>query len=130
MADPANDVGTFLATLRQLALRHSLKKQGGRGAGEQGSGVAEVFFTPAPLPSSTPAHLRALEKLFLDEYCKASDRGEGFRLRATWYEAVGLMRKALRSFARSPFSPLPLAMVAEAWACLEELPSAGGNKVE
>jgi aminoglycoside phosphotransferase (APT) family kinase protein len=103
MADPANDVGTFLATLRQLALRQSLKAKG-----------------DAPSTARTE-WLLALEKRFLDDYCTASDRGEGFRLRATWYEAVGLMRKALRGFGRSPFSPLPDAMVAEAWNCLRSI---------
>ena len=103
MADPANDVGTFLATLRQLALRQSLKAKG-------------------DAPSAARAEwLLALEKRFLDDYCIASDRGEGFRLRANWYEAVGLLRKALRGFARSPFSPLPGVMVAEGWNCLAEL---------
>jgi aminoglycoside phosphotransferase (APT) family kinase protein len=117
MADPANDVGTYLATLRQLAVRQSLKSRGDEAS------VARAEW------------LLALEKYFLDEYCAAhggaahggaaGDRGEGFRLRAVWYEAVGLLRKALRGFGRSPFSPLPGAMVAEAWRCLAELPSAG-----
>jgi hypothetical protein len=131
MADPANDVGTFLATLRQIACRQSLKKQGGRGAEEQGRteerGISPAPISEAALPRDvlyrrSPAVLLVLEERFLDDYCTASDRGEGFRLRATWYEAVGLMRKALRGFGRSPFSPLPGALVAEAWRCLAELP--------
>jgi aminoglycoside phosphotransferase (APT) family kinase protein len=106
MADPANDVGTFLATLRQLAVRQSLKAH-------------------ADSPSTArAAWLLALEGRFLDEYCGASGSGEGFHMRAIWYEAVGLLRKALRSFGRSPFSPLPVAMVAEAWNCLADLPPA------
>jgi hypothetical protein len=132
MADPANDVGTFLATLRQLAIRQSLKSKGSgwrRRAEEQGSRGDKDLFTPAPHYPSPPALLMALEKLFLDEYCAVSDRGDGFRLRATWYEAVGLMRKALRGFGRSPFSPLPDMMVAEAWECLAELPAAGMRSV-
>lgn len=106
MADPANDVGTFLATLRQLALKQSLKAHG-------------------DAPSAGRAQwLLALEKRFLDEYCAASSRAQGFYLRARWYEAVGLMRKALRAFGRSPFSPLPGALTAQAWDCLAELPPA------
>lgn len=104
MADPANDVGTFLATLRQLAVRQSLKAH-------------------ADAPSiARAAWLLALEKRFLDDYIGSSGEGDGFHLRATWYEAVGLLRKALRAFGRSPFSPLPSAMVAEAWRCLADLP--------
>jgi hypothetical protein len=115
MADPANDVGTFLATLRQLALRQSLKAHEAAATTVAAHGVS---------PSAARAEwLLALEKRFLDEYCTASSRGEGFRLRATWYEAAGLMRKALRGFGRSPFSPLPMAMVAEAWTCLAEIAS-------
>lgn len=107
MADPANDVGTFLATLRQLALRQSLKARGDAEA------------------ASRAEWLLALEKHFLEEYCMASNRGQDFHLRATWYQAAGLMRKTLRAFGRSPFSPLPGAMVAEAWRCLAELPPPG-----
>jgi thiamine kinase-like enzyme len=113
MADPANDVGTFLATLRQMAVRQALKSR-----------------QPAPA-AARGAWLLSLEKEFLAEYClarasrRASPHAEVFRLRATWYEAVGLLRKALRGFGRSPFSPLPGALVAEAWRCLSDLPSPG-----
>jgi hypothetical protein len=47
--------------------------------------------------------------------------GPEFRRRAAWYEAVALLRKALRSFGRSPFSPLPALLIAEAWDCLKDL---------
>jgi aminoglycoside phosphotransferase (APT) family kinase protein len=106
LADPANDVGTFLATLRQMALKQALKAHG-----------------DAPSAARTQ-WLLALERRFLDEYCAASSRGKEFYLRATWYEAVGLMRKALRAFGRSPFSPLPGELVALAWGCLADLPPA------
>jgi hypothetical protein len=66
--------------------------------------------------------LCALEDRFLDEYCAASSSSGDFRLRAVWYEAVALMRKALRSFSRSPRSPLVGALVEEAWSCLAALP--------
>ncbi|RPI25686.1 MAG: hypothetical protein EHM70_19805 [Chloroflexota bacterium] len=107
MADPANDVGTFLATLRQLAIRQSLKSHGR---------------DPA---SARSAWLLTLENHFLDDYCTASQRDDGFRKRAAWYEAVALVRKALRGFGRSPFSPLPGALAAEAWNCLPDLNPSG-----
>jgi hypothetical protein len=104
MSDPANDVGVFLATLRQLSCWQSHKA-----GGDDDS-------------SSRAAWLLALEKRFLDAYGLAAGQDEAFRLRATWYQAAGLMRKALRGFGRSPFSPFPGILVEEAWRCLEELP--------
>lgn len=94
MADPAVDVGTFLATLRQQGLRRSLKAES-----REGTYVV-------------------LEGRFLDAYCAVSGRGADFRSRAAWYQAAALLRKAQRSFARSPRSPLPAGLVAEAWRCL------------
>lgn len=105
MADPATDIGTYLATLRQLGIHQSLKARGRVAA------------------DARTRWLRALEDQFLDAYCVASAGGPGFRLRATWYEAVALMRKALRAFARSPRSPMPIAQVEEGWRCLAELPA-------
>lgn len=107
MADPASDVGTYLATLRQLGIWQSLRANG--------SAAAQV----------RKAWLRALEDRFLEEYCKAANESADFRRRAIWYEAVGLMRKAIRAFARSPRSLMPSAQVEEAWHCLETLPAAG-----
>jgi aminoglycoside phosphotransferase (APT) family kinase protein len=107
MADPANDVGTFLATLRQLGIRHRLKQRGAATA------VLRVRW------------LLAQEQQFLDAYCAASARAPEFRLRAAWYEAAALLRKALRAFGRSPRSPLPAALAEEAWRCLAELPASG-----
>ena len=105
MSDPANDVGTFLATLRQLGIRQSLKARGSSAA------VARSHW------------LRELEQRFLDAYCAASERASEFQLRATWYEAAALMRKALRGFGRSPRSPMPAALAAEAQRCLDLLPA-------
>jgi aminoglycoside phosphotransferase (APT) family kinase protein len=98
MADPAADVGNFLATLRQLGIRQALKQR---------------------RPHTRRQDLAALEELFLSEYLAARPCHANFRLRATWYQAVALLRKALRSFARSPRSPLPALLVAEAWRCLQ-----------
>ena len=104
MADPASDVGTFLASLRQLNIRQALKSQRNPGV---------------PVTGSPPASwLRALEQQFLDAYCATSGRRPEYRLRATWYEAVALLRKAVRAFARSPYSPLPSALVMEGAAVL------------
>jgi hypothetical protein len=106
MADPATDIGTYIATLRQLGIHQALKARG-----------------RAPSAARTD-WLRALEDRFLDQYCIESGYGEPFRLRAIWYEAVALMRKALRGFARAPRSPMPLAQVEEAWRVLATLPPA------
>lgn len=106
LADPASDVGNFMATLRQLAIRQGLKARA--------------------VPQAALARtrwLRALEQEFLDRYSASSGRNELFRLRTTWYESAALLRKALRAFGRSPHSNLPAALVEEAWACLAALPS-------
>ena len=107
MADPASDIGTYLATLRQLGIHQALKAHGSAAS------------------AARTRWLRALEDRFLEEYCAVSGFSTGFRLRATWYEAVALMRKALRGFARAPRSPMPLAQVEEAWRILATL---GGGR--
>lgn len=93
VADPASDVGTFLATLRQLRIKH----------------------TPA-----TPAdgELLALGDAFLRAYLAARGAGRALADRARWHESVALTRKALRAYARAPFSPLPLRLAEAAHACL------------
>jgi aminoglycoside phosphotransferase (APT) family kinase protein len=102
MADPAVDVGTFLATLQQMQVKQILKNHGE--------------------PARSTAWMPDLKQQFLDAYCRASDSPSVFLQRAAWYEAVGLLRKAIRGFERSPFSPLPAALVAEAWKGIETLP--------
>ncbi|MFN8568921.1 MAG: phosphotransferase [Kouleothrix sp.] len=104
MADPATDIGTYLATFRQFGIHQALKARGSAAA------------------QARSAWLRALEDAFLDAYVAASGFGEGFYPRARWYEAVALMRKALRAFSRAPQSPMPLAQVEAAWELLHELP--------
>jgi hypothetical protein len=108
MSDPANDVGVFLATMRQLSRWQAMK------AGGDSLSVSRSIW------------LLALEKRFLDAYCRSADLDDAFRLRAIWYQAAGLMRKALRGFGRSPFSPFPGILVEEAWHCLADLP--GGKR--
>jgi aminoglycoside phosphotransferase (APT) family kinase protein len=106
MADPAADVGNFLATLRQLGIRQALKQR-----------------------QPHTQRLAALEELFLTEYLAARPCHANFRLRATWYQAVALLRKALRSFARSPRSPLPALLVEEAWRCLQREEMVNGERL-
>jgi aminoglycoside phosphotransferase (APT) family kinase protein len=101
MADPAVDVGTFLATLQQMKVKQTIKNRG----------------KPAQCTNWMPD----LKRQFLEAYCSASGYPSGFSQRAAWYEAVGLLRKAIRGFERSPFSPLPAALLAEAWKGLETL---------
>ncbi|MCV2491800.1 hypothetical protein OF117_20850 [Geodermatophilus sp. YIM 151500] len=105
-ADPAGDVGTFLATLRQHALRALLARR----------------LTPAAARARA-----ALAEEFLDAYLAAAGgtRDPGLRRRITWYEAVALERKALRCFARAPRSPLTGALVAAGHGRLDRL---GGGR--
>jgi aminoglycoside phosphotransferase (APT) family kinase protein len=109
-ADPASDVGTFLASLRQSGRMQLLQATGAPG--------------PAAVAAARRGWLQTLEGRFLDEYCAARDLDPGFRWRAGWYEAAALLRKALRAFARSPRSPVPAALSEEAWRCLAALPPA------
>jgi hypothetical protein len=110
MADPAADVGNFLASLRQAELRQAL-----RARKQAGAGVGVPVLEPLPT---------ALEEEFLAAYAAARHTSTNFPRRAAWYEAVALLRKALRSFGRSPRSPLPALLVQEAWRCLAALPRA------
>jgi aminoglycoside phosphotransferase (APT) family kinase protein len=95
MADPALDVGTFMASLRQ----RSSKACGSTRSDMDGS-------------------MRALECSFLDSYCHGAGVDADFRQRAAWYEAFALLRKAQRAFARSFRSPVPGTLVDEARRCL------------
>lgn len=98
ISDQATDVGTFLATLRQLATRHALA---GRSA-------------------AATARLAGLATVFLEAY--VSSRGDApTRVRVQWQEAVALERKAQRAFARAPGAPLAAALVAEAHRSLDQL---------
>ncbi|HEX2235456.1 MAG TPA: aminoglycoside phosphotransferase family protein [Actinomycetota bacterium] len=95
MADPASDVGTFVASLRQADVRRSLRS--------------------APRP---PTPLRPLEGRFLRAYLDAAPSSDAVLERAGWYVAAALLRKAQRSFARSLVSPLPGALTRQALGCL------------
>jgi aminoglycoside phosphotransferase (APT) family kinase protein len=99
MADPALDVGTFLASLRQLGSRGRLKARGD--------------------PSARRTGVECLEVEFLDAYVAAAAEDGPFRLRARWYESFALLRKARRAFLRSVRSPLPQMLVDEASLCLK-----------
>jgi hypothetical protein len=109
MADPAVDVGTFLATLQQMQVKQILKNRG--------------------MPVHCSTWMPDLKEQFLDTYCMLSNAPSGFIQRAGWYEVVGLLRKAIRGFERSPSSPLPAALIAAAWGILETLPPPSGNRV-
>jgi aminoglycoside phosphotransferase (APT) family kinase protein len=106
-ADPATDVATFLATLRQLRIRASLKSPKLAAAVESSGWLL-------------PAH-----QAFLDNYAATRPDAEDFRRRTAWFEAQALLRKAQRGFARSIQSPLPAALIGEAWRCLDALPARG-----
>jgi hypothetical protein len=98
VADQATDVGTFLATLRQHAVRHRLSRH-----------------------RRSPADAAAVAAIFLENYLDHRIPGAVDVARIRWHEAVALERKALRAFARAPRSPLPAALVAAANTCLDTL---------
>jgi aminoglycoside phosphotransferase (APT) family kinase protein len=101
-ADPAGDVGTFLATLRQHTLRRVLARR---------------------VTAADARAQAALAEVFLDEYVEAARAAPdaGLRRRIAYYEAVALERKALRCFARAPRSPLTRGLVAQGHARLDRL---------
>nr|WP_238345252.1 aminoglycoside phosphotransferase family protein [Actinopolymorpha cephalotaxi] len=101
VAHPAGDLGTFLASLTQQAVR----------CGLVGGGPADADL------------LAVLGEEFLTAYFRARGGGDDpvARLQARWYEAVALERKALRAFARAPRSPLSGALATEAHRCLDKL---------
>ena len=89
IADPAYDVGNFVASLRQHGIR------------------------------TNPAGARAAEVLATTFVSAYTDRarpvvGEAFLARVDFYVGVALVRKALRAFARDPLSEEPLRYVEEA----------------
>ena len=97
ISDPAEDVGTFLASLRQLGVR----------AAAGGNRKSDHLVT-------------SLGSAFLEAY---SERGEGdlrpLSQRARCYEALALWRKAYRSFQRHPRSYLPHPLLSAAQGVLE-----------
>ena len=104
MADPALDVGTFMASLRQTSLKacHST-------------------------PSDMDGSMRGLERSFLDSYCHSADVDADFRQRAVWYQAFALLRKAQRAFTRSFRSGVPGRLVDEARHCLLSAEAGGSS---
>lgn len=98
ISDQAGDVGAFLASLRQLAVRH------------------ELWGRPHPASSA----LSSLGERFLEVYLAAAGR-QPLRPLIRWHEAVALERKALRAFSRAPRSLLPVALVEQANCCLDQL---------
>ena len=107
MADPALDVGTFMASLRQLGCRRSPKAR-------------------RPTVSNMDRWM-CLERSFLDSYCRSTDVDDDFRQRAVWYEAFALLRKAQRAFARSFRSPVAGLLVDEARLCLLSVEARGAS---
>ena len=99
ISDQAGDVGTFLASLRQLAVRRLTAKA-----------------RPA-----LAVDLLDLAAIFRSTYLRHFDGDEGLPARIPWHEAMALQRKALRAFARAPRSPLTAALVAEGHRCLAQL---------
>lgn len=99
ISDQAVDVGTFLASLRQLAVRRDLSRR-----------ARSCRTASAPL-----------EQLFVDDYlaARAADPDRGAEVRIRWHQAAALERKALRAFARSPRSILAPALLEEAERCLD-----------
>ena len=98
-SDQLSDVGTFVASLRQLALS------------EPGSSAGRA---------ARLSQLTGLGRHFVDTYTGGRyDLGLAARIR--WHEAVALERKALRAFARAPLSRLPMTLADEGHRCLDTL---------
>ena len=97
VSDQAGDAGTFVASLHQLA----------------------VQWTMAGASPASTAGLTALADQFITTYSKSMEDDLSTRIR--WHEVVALQRKALRSYARSPESPLPSALVEESHRCLDRV---------
>lgn len=97
VSDQAGDAGTFVASLRQLAVQRTL----------------------AGASPASAAGLAALAEEFISSYSKSMGNNVSTQIR--WHEVVALQRKALRSFARSPKSPLPAALVEEGHRCLDRV---------
>jgi aminoglycoside phosphotransferase len=98
VSDQAADVGTFLASMRQLAVYRSL----------------------AGSPRRRDATEEWLADRFLADYLDASGRHDDV-VRIRWQEAVALERKALRAFARAPLSPVARSLAGAAGRCLDDL---------
>jgi aminoglycoside phosphotransferase (APT) family kinase protein len=109
MSDPASDIGTFLATLRQGAV---LRANGGPGG-----------------PSRAGMWVRSTQGVFLRAYVRAAGRDDGFQNLARWYEAVALVRKALRAFARAIQSPVPFELFGQAHTVIKPLVEAGRSSI-
>lgn len=98
LADPAADVGNFLATLRQSGVKQLLKQRHA---------------------AAWQRWMALLEEAFLEEYVASRVCHPHFKQRATWYMALALLRKGLRSCSRSTRSPLPSLLVGEARQLLD-----------
>jgi aminoglycoside phosphotransferase (APT) family kinase protein len=72
MADPAVDVGTYLATLQQMKVKQTMKNRG----------------RPVPCTDWLPS----LKRQFLEAYWSASGAPSGLWHLAEWYECVALLR--------------------------------------
>jgi aminoglycoside phosphotransferase (APT) family kinase protein len=103
VSDQAGDVGTFAASLRQLAVQR---------------------IASGATPDQT-ASLIALADTFIVAYTKHRKNvdlpTQDLYTRIRWQEAVALQRKALRAFARAPKSPVPAALVDEGHRCLDRV---------
>ena len=103
VSDVAGDVGTFMASLRQLAVQRALHQ-----------GTRE------------PGGYDELADAFLRAYVEARSSTPDLE-RIGWQEAVALERKALRAFARAPRSPLVAALTSEAHRRLDQLGVSSGH---
>jgi len=102
ISDQVGDAGTFVASLRQLAVRHRLSVR------HQKAAAARL------------AQLAALELAFVQTYMERRAVAVSQSM-ICWHTAIALERKALRAFARAPRSPLPRALAGEGQQYLDAL---------
>jgi hypothetical protein len=92
ISDQVGDAGTFVASLRQLAVRHRL--------------------TVRHQNAARLAQLAELERAFVQTYTERRAIAVSPSM-ICWHTAIALERKALRAFARAPQSSLPQALAGE-----------------
>jgi Phosphotransferase enzyme family len=111
VSDQAADVGTFVASLRQVAVRRALTRTAHR---------RELTRTARRSAPPGASDVTALGDLFVRTYLGGRE-DHGLPTRIQWYEVVALERKAIRAFARAPRSPLASALVGEGHRCLDRV---------
>lgn len=109
IAEPAYDVGNFVSSLRQGAVRTSGPEGALASVAARAAETLGATFVTAYVGGTRPA------------------RAEELTARIRYYSVVSMVRKALRVWARSPVSSLPLQLADDARKAVDELGRADGR---